>query len=95
MTGGRAVVLGDPGRWICSGMSGGMLFLRHGPARGLDEACLRDRFARGAKVTLVRPGDGDVAILRELLDPYASVLAGTGQQDAADSVTALLDDPVE
>ena len=23
MTGGTAVVLGDPGRWICSGMSGG------------------------------------------------------------------------
>src|SRR5207253_1740593 len=50
MTGGTAVVLGDPGRWICSGMSGGVVYLRHDPARGLDDAGLRDRFAKGAKV---------------------------------------------
>ena len=95
MTGGRAVVLGDPGRWICSGMSGGVLFLRHDPARGLDEAGMRDRFAKGAKVTLARPGEGDVAILRELLGGYAGVLAQTGQDDAAGVVMALLGDPVE
>ena len=95
MTGGRAVVLGDPGRWICSGMSGGVLFLRHDPARGLDEAGMRDRFAKGAKVTLTRPAESDVAILHELLSAYADVLAQTGQDDAAGAVTALLDDPVE
>ena len=38
MTGGRAAILGDPGRWICSGMSGGAVFVRHDPERGLDEA---------------------------------------------------------
>ncbi len=95
MTGGRAVVLGDPGRWICSGMSGGVLFLRHDPARGLDEAGMRDRFAKGAKVSLARPAEGDVEILRELLGAYAGVLAQTGQDDAAGVVTALLADPVE
>ena len=95
MTGGRAVVLGDPGRWICSGMSGGVLFLRHDPARGLDEAGMRDRFAKGAKVSLARPAEGDVEILRELLGAYAGVLAQTGQDDAAGVVTALLEDPVE
>src|SRR5205823_8498863 len=46
MTGGRAVVLGDPGRWICSGMSGGVVFLRHDPSRGLDDAGIRDRLAK-------------------------------------------------
>ncbi|MDQ2952596.1 MAG: glutamate synthase, partial [Chloroflexota bacterium] len=95
MTGGRAVVLGDPGRWICSGMSGGVLFLRHDPARGLDEAGMRDRFAKGAKVTLTHPAEGDVVIVRELLGAYADVLASTEQHEAAGAVMALLEDPAE
>jgi glutamate synthase (NADPH/NADH) large chain len=95
MTGGRAVVLGDPGRWICSGMSGGVLFLRRDPARGLDEAELRDRFAKGAKVTLVPPDERDIAILRELLDPYTDVLVRTEQAEAGAAVVALLEAPTE
>jgi len=57
MTGGRAAILGDPGRWICSGMSGGAVFVRHDPERGLDEAGLRDRIAKGAKVAMRPPGE--------------------------------------
>ncbi len=79
MTGGRALVLGDPGRWICSGMSGGVVFLRHDPERGLDDAGLRDRFAKGAKVTLRVPSDDDLPVLHELLDAYAAALAASGQ----------------
>ena len=94
-TGGGGVGLGDPGRWICSGRSGGVLFLRQDAKRGLDEAGMRDGLAKGAKVTLTRPGEGDVAILRELLGAYAGVLAQTGQDDAAGVVTTLLDAPVE
>ena len=29
----RDIVLGDPGRWICSGMSGGAVYLRRSGAR--------------------------------------------------------------
>jgi glutamate synthase (NADPH/NADH) large chain len=93
MTGGRAVVLGDPGRWICSGMSGGVVFLRHAPERGLDERAMRDRFAKGAKVTLRVPSEADVASLDELLRDYATTLETSGQADAARSVLALLADP--
>ena len=92
MTGGTAVVLGDPGRWICSGMSGGVVYLRHDPARGLDEVALRDRFAKGAKVHMRPPRDEDLPALRELMDAYADALLGSDQPDAAEHVRALLQD---
>jgi glutamate synthase (NADPH/NADH) large chain len=94
MTGGRAVVLGDPGRWICSGMSGGVVFLRHGPERGLDERGLRDRFAKGAKVNLRPPSsDEDLAALRDMVGSYATLLHESGQVDTAAATRSLLDDP--
>jgi glutamate synthase (NADPH/NADH) large chain len=93
MTGGRAIVLGDPGRWICSGMSGGVVFLRHAPERGLDDRGLRDRFAKGAKVNVRAPAETDVVVLRELLGAYAETLATSGQDDAARDARRLLDDP--
>jgi glutamate synthase (NADPH/NADH) large chain len=93
MTGGTAVVLGDPGRWICSGMSGGVVYLRHDPARGLDDVALRDRFAKGAKVHMRAPRDEDVPALRELIEAYADALDASEQPDAAQYVRSLLDDP--
>jgi glutamate synthase (NADPH/NADH) large chain len=93
MTGGKAVVLGDPGRWICSGMSGGVVYLRHDPERGLDDAGLRDRFAKGAKVHMRAPREEDVPMLRELIDAYAAALRDSEQHEAAAYVRALLDDP--
>jgi glutamate synthase (NADPH/NADH) large chain len=94
MTGGRAVVLGDPGRWICSGMSGGVVFLRHDAARGLDERGLRDRFAKGAKVNLRPPSsDEDLVALRDLVGSYATLLHEGGQTETAAATRALLDDP--
>jgi glutamate synthase (NADPH/NADH) large chain len=94
MTGGRAVVLGDPGRWICSGMSGGVVFLRHDAARGLDERGLRDRFAKGAKVNLKPPSsDEDLVALRDLVGSYATLLHESGQTETAAATRALLDEP--
>jgi len=93
MTGGRAVVLGEPRRWICSGMSGGVVFLRHEPARGLDERGLRDRFAKGAKVSLRPPAsDEDLVALRDLVGSYATLLHESGQTETAAATRALPDD---
>jgi glutamate synthase (NADPH/NADH) large chain len=93
MTGGRAVILGDPGRWICSGMSGGAVFVRHDPSRGLDEAGIHDRIAKGAKIAMRPLGDADRAALRELLGEYGDALVASGQPEAAAQVMALLDAP--
>ena len=92
MTGGRAVVLGDPGRWICSGMSGGLVFLRHDPEHGLDERGLRDRLAKGAKVTVRAPEGDDAAALRALLLAYRDTLARSEQPEAAAALDPLADD---
>ena len=75
MTAGRAVVLGDVGPWAFAGMTGGVVYVRHEPELGLDEAAIRRRFARAARVAL-RPldagGEHDVA---ELLGAYERELA--------------------
>ncbi|ENQ3107677.1 glutamate synthase (ferredoxin) [Bacillus sp. 491mf] len=74
MTNGRALVLGDPGPWICAGMTGGVVYLRHHPDFGLTEQSLKRRIAKGANVTL-RPlskiGESDV---KELLLDYLRIL---------------------
>jgi glutamate synthase (NADPH/NADH) large chain len=90
MTAGAAVVLGDPGRWICSGMSGGIVFVRRDATRGIDEAGLRDRLAKGAKVSVGSPGPA-VVRLAELLRGYARVLAESGQEGEARAVRLLLE----
>ena len=41
MTNGRALVLGDPGPWICAGMTGGVVYLRHDSSLGLTEQALK------------------------------------------------------
>ena len=95
MTNGRAVVLGDPGPWICSGMTGGVVYLRHWPEMGLDEDALRRRLAKGALVELQPIEARDEGNLRELLGMYIEELRVTNQGDAADAVEALLVDPAE
>ena len=47
MTNGRALVLGDPGPWICAGMTGGVVYLRHDSNLGLTEQALKRRIAKG------------------------------------------------
>ena len=54
MTGGRVVVLGDPGPWLCSGMTGGVVYVRQNDDWGLDEPAVRRRLSKAAKVSLRR-----------------------------------------
>ncbi|HLZ48641.1 MAG TPA: hypothetical protein VKR80_08340, partial [Candidatus Limnocylindria bacterium] len=89
MTAGTAVVLGDPGRWICSGMSGGVVFVRVDASRGIDPAGLRARLAKGAKVHLGPPRESELPALRELLAGYGRALLGSGQDGAARVVREL------
>lgn len=89
MTNGRAVVLGDPGPWICSGMTGGTVYLRLQPEMGLDEAAIQRRIAKAAKVTLAplnQKGREDIAYL---LGEYSTELEASGQLDKAALIQEL------
>jgi glutamate synthase (NADPH/NADH) large chain len=93
MTAGRAVVLGDPGPWFCAGQTGGRVYLRLDPGRGLDREALERRRGKGAKVGLVALDAAGQADVRELLEAYAVELRDTGQGDEAERVLALAGHP--
>ncbi len=93
MTRGRAVVLGDPGPWMASGMTGGRVYLRLWPEMGLDEAAYRRRLAKGAKVRLLPLDAEGEADVRELLGRYERVLREAERADRADQVALLAADP--
>ena len=84
MTAGRVVVLGDPGPWLCSGMTGGVVYCHLDLELGFDREALRRRLARGAGVEIRDLEEGDVTQLEELLGKYARELQHSHQQDEAD-----------
>ncbi len=93
MTNGRGLVLGDPGPWICAGMTGGAVYLRHQPDAGMTMDAIRGRIAKGAKVsleTLSAQGKKDV---QELLEKYIDILKQSGQTEEAGSLSLLLSYP--
>ncbi|MBB6098403.1 glutamate synthase (NADPH/NADH) large chain [Deinobacterium chartae] len=95
MTAGRAVVVGDPGPWICSGMSGGVVYLRYAPQDGLDDEALRRRLAKGASVVVLPLSAQGVADVRELLGDYHAALLKSEQPAAARRIAELLVDPAQ
>jgi glutamate synthase (NADPH) large chain len=90
MTMGRAVVLGDPGPWICSGMTGGVVYIRLQPDLGLDEAAIKRRLAKAAKVYITRIGQRGKKDLTELLSAYHKELLDDGQEEEAAELLQLL-----
>ncbi len=96
MTGGRVVVLGDPGPWLCSGMTGGVVYVRQNPEWGLDEAAVRRRLSKAAKVSLAGlDEETDVGSVAGLLIAYQAALRASGQEEAADGLQPLIDEPAE
>ncbi|MBX6394247.1 MAG: glutamate synthase [Alicyclobacillaceae bacterium] len=93
MTNGRALVLGDPGPWICSGMTGGVVYLRVQPEMGLTVDALKRRIAKGARVSLQPLDPEGKRDVEELLHLYLRELVRTKQHEEADAVRRLLDHP--
>ena len=89
MTDGRAVVLGDPGPWICSGMTGGVVYLRYQPELGLTKEALERRIAKAAKVKLEPLNEQGIEDLHELLGEYYKELKASGQFDVAARIQKL------
>src|SRR5215212_8955438 len=92
MTAGRVVVLGDPGPWICAGMTGGVLYLRPQPHLNFDQAAIQHRLARGAKVVIQEVGEQDLKNLQELLTLYAEELRHNHQAEESQKILNLLVD---
>jgi glutamate synthase (NADPH/NADH) large chain len=90
MTAGVAVVLGDPGPWLCAGMTGGVVYVRLWREYGFDAAAIERRLSPAAKVVLTPVTDHDAATIRELLDEYRHELAKSGQADEAAQIARLM-----
>ena len=90
MTGGRAVVLGDPGPWICAGMTGGVIYQCLYPEFNFTKESIERRLARGANVSIKKLSKEGLEDLKELLDIYIRELRNNFQEDEAKEVEALL-----
>ena len=93
MTSGRGMVLGDPGPWLCSGMTGGVVYLKLDEELGLDLDALRRRLAKGAEVEIdpVTVSE-DEKNVREMLTKYIDMLSQHEQKEEADAMRRLLRD---
>jgi glutamate synthase (NADPH) large chain len=90
MTGGRVVVLGDPGPWLCSGMTGGTLYCHLDEGMGMDRAALRRRLAKGAGVEIRDLEEEDVSRLEELMGKYHRELLHSHQEEEADWLAGVI-----
>lgn len=95
MTNGRGLVLGDPGPWICAGMTGGAVYIRHQPEMGLTKDAIGRRIAKGAKVNVTALNVRGKQDVEELLTQYIELLEKDGQVDEAANLKALLENPEE
>lgn len=95
MTNGRGLVLGDPGPWICAGMTGGVIYLRHQPEAGLTKDALKRRIAKGAKVSIEPLNEEGIKDINELLGKYVALLKEQDQLEEAAFLEKLLQKPSE
>jgi glutamate synthase (NADPH/NADH) large chain len=95
MTGGRAVVLGDPGPWMCAGMTGGVIYQCLYPELGFTEEALSRRFATGASVKIRKISREGTLEVQKLLEKYIEELRRSFQDDEGDAVQRLADEAEE
>ena len=93
MTKGLGLVLGDPGPWLASGMTGGSLYLRRDDEHGLTPQFLQARIARAAKVHLVATTQQDIPPIQDLLDTMFLALEESGQKDRCQDWRHLWEEP--
>ncbi len=93
MTSGRALVLGDPGPWICAGMTGGVIYQRLQPEMNLDLPAIQRRIAAGSIVNIMPLDEKGIDDVRELLNVYIETLEMNNQPEAVEHLYALLKRP--
>lgn len=92
MTAGRVVILGDPGPYAFSGMTGGVVYQKLTPEMGFDENALQKRIAIGAQVKVLPVNKKDIRAIIELLNEYIDVLEQTYQYETADHIRLMTDE---
>jgi glutamate synthase (NADPH/NADH) large chain len=95
MTSGRVIILGDPGPWMCAGMSGGVIYQRIQPEMNLTIDAIRNRLAEGALVDIFPMDERGIDDVRELMNIYIQTLEVNNQADAAGHLYDLMQYPAE
>ena len=90
MTGGRAVVLGDPGPWLCSGMTGGVIYQCLYPEYNFTRESIQRRLAQSANVKIQAVSKDGLSDVSELLGKYTAELEKGFQKNEAMAVTEIL-----
>ena len=92
MTAGQVVILGDPGPYAFSGMTGGVVYQMLTPEMGFDRGALQKRLARGSNVSINSLERDDIDQLRGLLGQYTQSLEETHQYEEAQRIQSLCED---
>lgn len=95
MTSGRVLVMGDPGPWICAGMTGGVIYQRIQPEMGLTVEAIRRRIATGSVVEIYQLDERGIEDVRYMLNRYIQTLELNNQAEAVQHLYALLNRPQE
>jgi glutamate synthase (NADPH) large chain len=90
MTGGLAVVLGDPGPWICAGMTDGVIYQCLYPEYNFDRQAIKRRLAKGAEVKIRAVSRKGLKDIWRLLERYIVELENSFQNEEAQAVWPLL-----
>jgi glutamate synthase (NADPH/NADH) large chain len=93
MTSGRVLILGDPGPWMCAGMSGGVVYQRIQPEMRLTVETIRRRLAKGVMVDIFPLDDQGMDDIRDLLGFYIHTLEQNNQAEEVAHLHALLTHP--
>jgi glutamate synthase (NADPH) large chain len=93
MTSGRVLVLGDPGPWICAGMTGGAIYQRVQTNMGLTLDAIRKRIAKGATVGIFQLDEHDTIAVSEMLEIYIQTLETNNQVKASEHLHSVLKMP--
>jgi glutamate synthase (NADPH/NADH) large chain len=94
MTSGTVIILGDPGPYAFSGMTGGIVYQLLTPEMRFDEDALKRRLAHGASVKIKNVEPEDVQPIQTLLTHYIEALDQTYQHDTAEHIRGLCIEPV-
>ncbi len=92
MTSGTVIIMGDPGPYAFSGMTGGVVYQKLTPEFGFDEQTLKRRIAKGAQVRVEKITREDIDQIRSLMAHYIAALEQTYQFETAERIRAFLQD---